>query len=390
VEERLSITKGVEHGAVFRESKDEALMQTVANEVTLESRMVERPSILVVDDEEPIRKILCVNLSVQGYRVLTACDSISALSLVKEHKPELVILDIRMPGKSGAELLPEIKTTCPDTAVVMASAVSETITAVDCLKEGAYDYIAKPFNVNDVLLAVARALEIRRLRLENKAYQQSLQQKVAEQSEKIRNSYLGAMTALVYALEAKDMYTSGHSRKVAELSATLASELGMLQDKLEKMRLAGLLHDIGKIGVKESILNKRGKLTDEEYQLIKLHPQVGVKILIPIIEDKGILDIVRHHHERYDGKGYPDGLLGNEIPLEARILAVADTYDALTSARPYRAVMSAERACAEIKRCSGSQFSPEVVEVFLNSCPKSTNMATPLIYEEKMANYPAA
>lgn len=349
-----------------------------------------RPLILAVDDEETILKLLRANLSVDGYGVVTAADGNQALEILEECSPDLVILDIMMPGKSGVELLPEIKTSYPDIAVIMASAFSEVTTAVHCLKEGAYDYIIKPFNVRDVLLAVARALERKRLLLENKAYQQNLLQKVEEQSAKIRNSFLGAMTSLVYALEAKDIYTSGHSQKVAELSSTLASELGMPQDKIERIRLAGLLHDIGKIGIKEFILNKRGRLTDEEYQHIRLHPQIGVKILTPIMEDSSILDMVRHHHERYDDKGYPDGLLGNEIPFEASILMLADAYDAMTSARPYHAAMSPEKACEEIKRCSGSQFNPEVAEVFLNRCLKSTVMATALVGEERVSDCVAA
>jgi len=349
-------------------------MQMISNKVTVETGY--RPLILVVDDEEPIRKIFDANLSVEGYRVLTASDGVAALCLMKEHNPDLIILDIMMPGKSGLELLPEVKAIYPDTAVVMASCVSEVTTAVNCLNKGAYDYIVKPFNVPDVLLAVKRALERRRLWLKGEASQQALQQEVERQSKKIYESFLGAMVALGYALEAKDVYTSGHSRKVSALSKALATELGISQDNIERIRLAGLLHDIGKIGIRESVLNKPGRLTDEEYNQIKPHPQIGVRILAPIVEDTSILDIVRHHHERYDGKGYPDSLRCNEIPIGASILAVADTYDALTSSRPYREAMCSEKACKEIARCSGSQFVPEVSEVFLNNCPKLLDSVT--------------
>ena len=342
----------------------------ISNKVAVETGY--RPLILVVDDEEPIRKIFDANLSVEGYRVLTASDGVAALCLTKEHKPDLIILDIMMPGKSGLEILQEVKAIYPDIAVVMASCVSEVTTAVNCLKKGAYDYIVKPFNVPDVLLAVKRALERRRLWLEDETHQHALQQEVEKQSKRIYESFLGAITSLAYALEAKDVYTSGHSRKVSELSKALAIELGISQDNIERICLAGLLHDIGKIGIRESILSKSGKLTDEEYNHIKSHPQIGVRILAPIVEDKSILDTVRHHHERYDGKGYPDNLQGNEIPIGASILAVADTYDALTSSRPYRGAMCSEKACKEIVRCSGSQFNSEVVESFMNICPNFT------------------
>lgn len=330
--------------------------------------MEKRPIILVVDDKEPILKLLRVSLSVEGYDVITACDGISALGLLEEYKPDLAILDIMMPGKSGVELLPEIQARFPDTAVIMATAISDTTTAIHCMKEGAYDYLTKPFDVHDVVLTVGRVLERRRPRLENRAYQQNLQQKVEKLTRKVRDAFFCAMTALAYALEAKDIYTSGHSQRVAELSAVLASELGMSREHIEKIRLAGLLHDIGKIGIRESVLNKTGKLTDEEFEHIKLHPDIGARILTPVVEDKSILDAVRNHHERQDGNGYPDGLQGNQIPLEARILMVADTYDAMTSARPYRKAISSEKACVEIKRYSGSQFAPEVVEVFLKNC----------------------
>ena len=190
-------------------------------------------------------------------------------------------------------------------------------------------------------------------------------QKIKEQAKTIRNSLFHSITALAYALEAKDIYTSRHSQKVTEISVALAKELGLLRNNIEEIQLAGLIHDIGKIGVKESVLNKPGKLTQEEFQLMRLHSEIGEHILKPVIEDEEILKIVRHHHERYDGNGYPDRMKSKQIPLGARIVAVADTYDAMTSKRPYREAMDPKKACAEIKCCRGSQFDPEVVEIFL-------------------------
>jgi response regulator RpfG family c-di-GMP phosphodiesterase len=323
-------------------------------------------TILIVDDEEAIRGLLQQKLSSEGYHCQQAGTADEALHKMRSNPPALVILDIKMPGKSGTELLPELKASYPDTAVIMATAVTDIDTAIQCMKQGAYDYITKPFNLDEVILGVDRALGKRRLELENRDYQQHLEQKVEEQAEKIRAAFLNAITALAYALEAKDKYTSGHSQRVAEISVTIAKELGMRKAEVERMRLAGSIHDIGKIGVRESILNKSTQLIDEEYQSIKYHCQIGERILAPVVDDEEILKMVRHHHERYDGTGYPDGLFEGQIPLGARILAVADAYEAMTSERPYRQAMSAEIARAEIERGKGIQFDPEVVDAFLS------------------------
>jgi putative two-component system response regulator len=331
--------------------------------------------ILIVDDEETIRSLLHQELSGEGYHCKEAGSAGQALDELRNNVVALVLLDIKMPGKSGTELLPEIKASYPDTAVVMATAITDTSTAIQCMKQGAYDYITKPFNLDEVILGVDRALEKRRLELENRDYQQHLEQKVEEQAKKIRASFLSAITALAYALEAKDKYTSGHSQRVAETSVAIAKELGMPQDSIDKIRLAGLVHDIGKIGVRESVLNKPCRLTDEEFNHIKSHCEIGEHILTPIVEDEEILKAVRHHHERYDGRGYPDGLSGKQIPLGARILAVADTYDAMTSERPYREAMSAEATYTEIERGKGTQFDPEVVDAFL----RTTKFACPVV-----------
>jgi putative nucleotidyltransferase with HDIG domain len=295
--------------------------------------------------------------------------------ILEEDSIELVILDIRMPGKSGVELLSEIKAKYPDTAVVMATAIDDASTAINCMKAGAYDYVTKPFNLDEVSFSVRRALEKRRLELENRDYQQHLEQKVEEQAQKIRASFFNAITALAYALEAKDVYTSGHSQRVTEISEAIAEHLGLPRETIEKIRLAGLVHDIGKIGVRESVLNKPGSLSDEEFKHVRLHSQTGERILKPIVDDKEILKAVRHHHERYDGAGYPDGLKGEQIPQLARIIAVADTFDAMTSERSYRKALTEEEACAEVERCRGTQFDPEAADAFLEVWRVATKTA---------------
>ncbi len=345
----------------------------------------EQERILIVDDEEIVRRLLHQKLSGEGYRCQEASSADQTLDKLRSNTIGLVLLDIKMPGKSGSELLPEIRTGYPDTAVIMATSTTDTSTAIQCMKQGAYDYLTKPFSLDEVTLSVKRALEKRRLELENRDYQQHLKQKVEAQAKNIRTSFLNAITALAHALEAKDKYTSGHSQRVAENAVAIAKELGMPRDSIEKIRLAGLIRDIGKIGVRESVLNKPVDLTNEEFDQIKQHCRIGEHILSPIVDDKDVLDMVRHHHERYNGTGYPDGLsdkqispstrilalsdaydaMTSELLQGAKILAVSDAYDALTSEHPYRAAMSEEAAYAEVERCKGTQFDPEVVDAFL-------------------------
>ncbi|MEE8414529.1 MAG: HD domain-containing phosphohydrolase [Dehalococcoidales bacterium] len=327
--------------------------------------MTREPRILIVDDEKTIRRLLHQKLSGEGYQCQEAGGAEQVLDKLKHHAVDLVILDIKMPGKSGAELLPEIKASYPDTAVIMATATIDTNVAIQCMKQGAYDYITKPFKLDEVAINVGKALEKRRLELENKEYQQHLEDKVLEQTKKIRASFLSSVTALAYALEAKDKYTSGHSQRVADISASIAKEMGLPQKDIDKIKLAGLVHDIGKIGVKESVLNKPGRLTDEEFQHVQSHPEIGEHILAPIASDDIILRLVRHHHERYDGTGYPDQIKGDQIPLGVRILSLTDAYEAMTSTRPYRQAMSDKAASAEIECGKGTQFDPEVADAFL-------------------------
>jgi len=217
------------------------------------------------------------------------------------------------------------------------------------------NYIAKLINLDEITLSVSRALEKRKLELEGKDHQHQFGNKAFEQAEGIRLLFLNAITALASALEAKDKYTAGHSRRVAKISATIANAMGLLQETNEKVKLAGMVHDVGKIGISESILNKPGPLTNEEFHHIQKHPEVGQHILTPIAgDDEEIIRMVRSHHERYDGSGYPDGLRQDEIPLGSRIIAVADAYEAMTSIRPYQKAISDEAALIEIQRGEGT------------------------------------
>ncbi|MDY6892444.1 MAG: response regulator [Chloroflexota bacterium] len=334
-----------------------------------------RDEILVVDDERSIRKVLQATLSREGYPCHEASNSDQALEKLGNNSIALAILDIKMPGESGAALLPHIKSRFPDTAVIMATAVADTRLAIYCMRQGAFDFITKPLDLDELILVVERALEKRALDIEVRYYRQHLEQKVQEQATKIRDSFLDAITALAHALDAKDAYTSGHSQRVAEMAVAIAEELGLAQDMIERIGLAGQVHDIGKIGMRESILNTADGLTEDAYSHVKLHPEIGGHILNPLMKDSEVLKIVRHHHEHYNGSGYPDGLRANRIPLGARILALADAYDAMISDRPYRTAVSPEEACAEIVRCKGTQFCPKVVDAFLRMRERSASAA---------------
>jgi putative two-component system response regulator len=343
--------------------------------------------ILIVDDEEGIRDILSRKLSSSGFQCLTAPDGLNAMKLLKTGQPDLVLLDVTMPGKSGAAVLKDIKAKYPDIAVIMVTAVADVQVVISLMKAGAYDYVIKPVELNVLLFSIGRALEKRKLKLENRDYQLHLEQKVAEQTHKIRQAFLNAITSLANALDAKDKYTHGHSKRVTGTAVAIAREMAMSQDTIDRIELAGLLHDIGKIGISEEILNKPAKLTVEEFQLVKSHPGIGERILEPLIEDKEILVMIRHHHEYFDGSGYPDGLSGGQpaqggdtaaAPVRGKrltagtmALSVADAYDAMTSDRPYRPAMTIEAACAELAKGKGTQFCPDMVDAFVRQLGKT-------------------
>lgn len=324
-----------------------------------------RNSVLVVDDESTIREVLSRTLSDEGYACRSAGNVDEALALLDEQPADLILSDIMMPGRTGVELLEDVMKRTQNTAVIMVTAVADTQTAIKAMKMGAFDYVTKPFNLVEVLMSVERALEKRALIISNREYREHLEQKVEEQTGQIRETFLGAVKSLAQALEAKDPYTNGHSVRVTQISVTLAQEMGLGKQFIEKIRLAGLVHDIGKIGVPEEILHKPDKLTDEEFDFIKSHPSKGEKILRPVIKDPEVLDIVRSHHERFAGGGYPNGLEKEAIPLGARIMAVADAYDAMTSNRPYRRALTPENARAQLQASRGSQFDPEMVDLFI-------------------------
>jgi response regulator RpfG family c-di-GMP phosphodiesterase len=472
-----------------------------------------QPKILVVDDEQHIRSILCEILSSLEYDVSAVENGREALNALRNHQYDMVITDLMMPEIGGLELLKKIKSFAPDIVVVIMTGFGTIASAVDAMKQGAYEYVLKPFKLNELIYTIKRGIEKRTLETKNVKLKEALsllqlneaidsgiedekilgiiidttlreidadvvscllrnsengrfetrikhsrdreyygkllgelencacddifeQDKVLLLGEKeikeqfpclpqlekltsfisiplkIKNKIVGAINAysfaegrhftegecksasiiagraasiidnsqlyesvqqtfketvksFAHALEAKDKYTHGHSEKVTLYSDLICDALDIPQEEAERISLAAQLHDIGKIGIVEDVLNKPGRLNEEEYEIIKKHPATGTRILQPLHFLKDILPIIHHHHEHYDGRGYPGGLRGEDIPLGSRIISVGDTYDAMTSSRPYRIGLSHEETVEELVRCSGTQFDPKIVAVFV-------------------------
>jgi response regulator RpfG family c-di-GMP phosphodiesterase len=331
---------------------------------------------LVVDDEPSVRRSLVRMLQAQGFTCFEAGTGREGLGVL-EHLGEvpLVISDMRMPELDGIGFLEAVRDRHPDTSVIMLSGMSETSTAVDCLQMGAADFLLKPISMGELQARVTRALEKRALVLQNRYYQANLERQVREQGQRIQELFLQGVQMLARALEAKDAYTRGHSIRVSQYAVATAARLGFDEDQIDGIRLGGELHDIGKIGTRESVLHKAGSLTADEFRQITEHPLLGERMLAPLAhESPDVLRIVRSHHERLDGRGFPDGLRGERIPLEARVVAVADAFDAMTTRRPYRESRPTEDAMAELRRVAGTQLDPDAVEAFVAAFPDPSRL----------------
>lgn len=329
--------------------------------------------ILIVDDEEMIRDLLTSALQQEKYVCHQAANVDEAFMLLEHQQIDLVISDIMMPGRSGVELLRDLKKADPDIAVLMITGLSDMNTAMECVHLGADDYITKPFGINRVVLTVKNLIERRCLAIEKKNYQASLEFKVMEQTEQIRSAmnelshaYDSTLTALVRALDAREKEVGSHSERVMNFTVFLAKKLGIAGRELEELAKGALLHDIGKIGISDNILLKPGQLDDNEWIEMRRHPQVGYAILSEIEFLKAPTEIILGHHERFDGTGYPKRIKGDQIPIGARIFALVDTLDAMTSDRPYRRALPFEAVSREIIKNSGTQFDPQIAELFLS------------------------
>jgi putative two-component system response regulator len=325
-------------------------------------------SLLVVDDEEPIRNALSRYLTKQDFHVHTAASGEAALEELRAHEDiALMLCDIRMSGMSGVDIVPQALELSPDLAILMLTAVNDATTAALCMQRGALDYLTKPVELLELGRTIQRALKRREMLIGKRELDQHIKEEVERRTAefhteraRLERVSVATLEVLVNALEAKDPYLRGHSARVADLGATIASQLGLPDDEIEHIRTAGRLHDIGKIGTREDVMNKHGPLTSEEYDHIKQHVVIGSQILAPLAHLGGVIDVVRSHHERWDGTGYPDGRKGEEIPLPARIIGAAEVWDALSTSRPYQEKLTHDQALRRMGELVGTVLDPQV------------------------------
>ncbi len=332
-----------------------------------------RPArVLVVDDETHVRAMIGSTLERKGYEVQLASSVREALEALESNTYDLVLTDIVMQDLNGIALLEKLHAQQPNLPVVMVTAIHDISVAIDSMRRGAYDYLLKPFERDHLIGTVERALRHRQVLEESHNYQQSLEQMVRARTEMLRHamedlehSYDVTLEALGDALDLKDSETEGHSKRVTAYTIALARAMGLTPAEIKIIARGAFLHDIGKMAIPDEILRKPGKLTPEEQDVMREHCTRGYHMLRKIPFLSGAAEIVFCHQEHFDGSGYPSGLAGREIPVGARIFAVADTLDAITSDRPYRKARSFDAAREEVLRCSGTQFDPAVVEAFL-------------------------
>ena len=317
--------------------------------------MQNKYKILIVDDEENNLALLYRTLR-KDYEIVKTVSPHEAIELLKSQNFDMVISDHKMPDIDGVELLKFVNDHSPSTIKILLTAYSDASILIDAINyANIYRYIKKPFNPQELLMIVAAGLEYLQLKKDNENLLND-----------IKDLFSGTIKAIMEALDAKDSYTMGRSRRVTYYSLQIAKKINLPEDECGKLELAGLLHDIGMIGVCDDILYKMEKLTQDEYNEIKKHVDYGVKILDDIKQLSDVVNIIRHHHEYYDGNGYPAGLKGEDIPLCSRIIAITDAFDGMVSNRAYRNALSDEEACENIKQNAGKQFDPKLVDVFLD------------------------
>ena len=326
--------------------------------------------ILIADDDTNVRGVLSDFLS-QRYECKAVGSAEQALALLKAERFQLVLSDIAMEGMSGIELIPHVRALAPDAVIIMVSGSQTTETAVEAMRAGAFDYVTKPFDLEHLEVAVGRALEHQRLVESKQRYEGYLESVIESRTtqldhalQSLEDAYRTTLKALINALETRDAETHGHSERVVNFSLRLGREMGLSDEQLSALEFGSLLHDIGKIGVPDAILRKPAALNTDEWDQMRLHPAHGQQIIGGIEFLEGASRVVAQHHEKWDGSGYPLGLKGEEIDLNARIFAVADAFDAMTSERVYRGGCAYELAVAELDRCAARQFDPTVVEAF--------------------------
>ena len=325
--------------------------------------------ILVVDDEDTIRLVLAKYLRTRGFDVATAESGDAALETLAGSRFDLMLCDVRMPGLSGVEIVPAALETDPDLGIVMLSAVNDAPTATEAMSQGVLDYLTKPIELQHLHEAVQRALHKRTLLREQRRVERAIRDEVAERTRELeqekthlRDLTVTVVETLVTAMEARDVFQRGRSARVAELAASIAEHMGLAPDVVEDVRIAGRLHDVGNIGIRDDVLSKPGPLSPEEYAHVRDHVRIGAEILTPLRHIERAIGFIGDHHEHWDGAGYPHARAGESISIGGRILAAADAFDAITSRRPYREAKTPEEAVDELRTRSGTLLDPRVYE----------------------------
>jgi putative two-component system response regulator len=337
-------------------------------------------TVLVVEDDASMQKVLSLSMQKMGHEYAIAKNGLEALDLLEsgDVAPDAILLDIRMPVMSGLVALPKIRALLPTVPVIMLTAFGDLETGLAAMKAGAFDYLVKPSSLEKIREALEKAFSYRDImemkaeeernmaqrRLDLEKQVESSYQELGDVYKKLKKINLQTAYALAETIEAKDRYTQGHCERVRWLSSLIGKTMRLPDEEIEQLEYAALLHDIGKIGIPDSILNKEGPLDEKERQIIRMHPIIGAQILSTVEFFKRAATAVRHHHERWDGKGYPDGVEGENIDHLARIIALADTFDAMATSRAYRTALSFGEVVQEIHRMRGTQFAPDVVDVF--------------------------
>lgn len=331
--------------------------------------------ILVIDDDTTNLRMASKILSEEKLRVSCLKSGEEAVKFLQNNKPDLILLDVHMPGMDGFDTIAQIRANSETSniPVIFLTADEDSETETRGLDAGAMDFIKKPFVPEVLLLRIRHTIDLIRLQTDLASEVLKKTQEISIQHEKLERMSTQIINALTGAIDAKDTYTNGHSTRVADYSRKIAARMGLSEEFQNEIHMMGLLHDVGKIGIPDAIINKPAKLTEDEYSVIMNHPVLGARIMKSITEFPKMVTGVRWHHERYDGKGYPDGLAGEDIPLEARIIAVADAYDAMSSRRSYRDVLPQEVVRSEFVKSKGTQFDPKIAEIMLEMIDEDTN-----------------
>jgi putative two-component system response regulator len=350
--------------------------------------------LLIVDDEESLRGSLARYMVRRGYEVVQAGSGDEAVRALQREKIGCALLDIGLPGQSGIDLVPRLLALEPSLAIVMLTGIADVSTAALCMQRGAFDYLAKPIELTELYGAIQRAMERRDQLMSELRSIDVLKDEVARlvievhrQQVRFENLSVATLESLVYLMEAKSSYLAGHSVRVAQVAASIAAQLGRSDEDVEVLRLAARLHDIGMICIEDHVLSKQGRLTDDEFHQIKRHTLVGAQILGPLPSLALVSSFVRGHHERWDGKGYPDGLTGTGIPWGARVIGVTEVFDALTTTRPYQERMEPDQAIQHMRNLVGTVLGAEEFEAM--SAVAGRRQALVFIEDETEKAYPA-